>query len=1170
MSRARHHIYQAVFDIDFYSKEKNHELQEKISRLFNRQIANAIDELLSEYDPGDHTIRLEQLTLDTGSLLFDHVESELPARIVQALRHQLDRLDLKAGGTHTSSSYKVISAAASGLESIEHYLRTGTFRWQDHHVYNNPEDLFAELLQTRPADLLELLKKLGRNEHTRRRIAYQFSSEAIAGIIRLVEPAHARLIIDYMQGLEPVQQQVVKTEKIELKKATAYFVLTYLLVERGSRFNTRSFVRSLVKQMSAHYNTGYQELLLVLRQQAPSYLPASQRYSLPQVIQEIFVEDYTVTPVKETGIPAVDVAKTAGEDANAGLELPEAYLYYFLEKGYLPATVSFFSQQQLQSRLLQLITQRAPSLREFIQQANPVSLARNISRHFQPQAHALLRQLSTLPDQWISETRSVLLRIHGQAPFIALKGTQTAVRKIEEAIMYAALFSVRGHADQKTFMQLVLQYLHPAQWQNNRFKIKQALDREGLAAFSELIDTGTSANKASEPVPGDQALPGQDITTGSNTSTKDKRFEMLVHFLQYGKMPWWSHSGSRQEALAAWNKLIALKNQQLIRFMKAHISEQAVRKNILLLMGNDILLHREWPADRKEENTLQQDDWLIIKNKLNYTAYHALTEAYLLYSFLGKDTSREILWQQVEKIFMSHRVSRQAIYADLLQLRSLIPGLHTNMFFSMLHTSMAEKTGLGTQQATIRQTGREQDTWNDDKNPRTGKRFAGSPGADEEDKQTNEKKDPRQNDEVFHAEKKRLEAGAGAGDESLQAGQLQGAGKDDQILRSEEPFDAGDDAVDTTTHATDDPALAMDLESLLEYLQTGYVKLPAGTDAAALVNRITESLSLNKTTPALRELYAILKTPGARKRLLDTLQDHETENLLRQLFRSRFQWLEDSLHDLKSVFAIERIKTQVGISNTRLLEQTMLYLAGQRHGRVSVAEYVRFMMAHLFERHRDYVQFSSLLKISLFKKEVQVRTFLPALALDAARPEKKKPAATPKEKDAGKKPELVFIDNAGLVILWPFFGFYFQSLELIKENKFVSKDAASRAAYLLQYLATGLEEAHEHAMPLNKLLCHIPRARPLAAPITLSEQERTLSDELLTVAISRWEALKNTSIAGFRNSFLLRKGKLEWAEETVTLTVEPASYDMLIDKIPWTISTIKLPWLETPLHVKWR
>lgn len=1168
MSPARHHIYQAVFDIDFYSKEKNHELQDKISRLFNRQVVDAIDKLFSEYDPGDHTIRLERLTLDTGPLPFEQVESELPARIIQALRHELDRLDIKVNGSHTSSSYKVISTAAAGLQSMEHYLRTGTFLWQDHNVYNNPEDLFAELLRTRPADLLKLLKKLGRNEHIRRRITYQFSSEVIAAIIRLVEPAHARLIIDYMQSLEPVQQQVVKTEKAELKKATAYFVLTYLLVERGSRFNTRSFVRSLLKQMSAHYNTSYQELLLVFRQQAPLYLPSSRRYTLPQVIQDIFVEDYAIIPVKETGIPATDVAKINTEDPVDQPELPDDYIYYFLEKGYLPASVSFLSQQQLQQHLKRLITQHAVSFREFIRQANPVALTRHILRYFQPQAPLLLRQLNTFPDQWISEVQSALLRIHSQEPFIALKGIQTASQKIEEAVMHAVLLSARGHADKKTFMQLVIQYLHPAQWQNNSFRIKQALDREGLVVFSGIIDADTATGKAIEPAAGDNILPGQGLSKRNNTNAKDKRFEMLAYFLQHGKIPWWSHSGSRQEALAAWNKLIALKNQQLIRFVKAHISEQAVRKNILLLMGNDILLHREWPADRREENTLQQDDWLIIKNKLNYTAYHALTEAYLLYSFLGKDTSREILWQQVEKVFMSHRVSRQAIYAELLELRSLIPGLHTNMFFSMLHTYMAEKTGFGTRQATGHKTGKEQDARDGDGILRTGKQIAANTGADEADQQTGWKKDNWKSDEASPPGKKRFETDAD--EASLQEGQAWDAGKDDTVTHAEELLDAGvDDEMDLATPATNDPALSMDLEHLLEYLQTGDMKLPPGTDAAALVSRITESLSLNKTTPALRELYVILKTPGARKRLLALLQNHETESLLRQLFPGRFQWLEDSLHDLRSVFAVERIKVQFGVSNTRLLEQTMLYLAGQHHGTVSVAEYVRFMMTHLFEQHRDYVQFNSLLKISLLKKEVQTRTFLPALALNAARPEKKKPVA-PKEKEAGKKPELVFVDNAGLVILWPFFGFYFQNLELVKENKFVSKDAASRAAYLLQYLATGLEEAREHAMPLNKLLCHIPRARPLGAPITLSEQERTLSDELLTVAISRWEALKNTSIAGFRNSFLIRKGKLEWTEETVTLTVEPASFDMLIDKIPWTISTVKLPWLENPLHVKWR
>jgi hypothetical protein len=165
---------------------------------------------------------------------------------------------------------------------------------------------------------------------------------------------------------------------------------------------------------------------------------------------------------------------------------------------------------------------------------------------------------------------------------------------------------------------------------------------------------------------------------------------------------------------------------------------------------------------------------------------------------------------------------------------------------------------------------------------------------------------------------------------------------------------------------------------------------------------------------------------------------------------------------------------------------------------------------------------------------------------------------------------MTFVENAGLVLLWPFFSFYFQTLELTKDHKFISKEAASHAAYLLEYLVTGKEEGREHLMSLNKLLCNIPRRQPLAAPVTLTEREKKLSEELLTTAISRWDIIKNTSVEGLRESFLKRKGKIEWTEDKINLTVEPRAYDMLVDKIPWSISVIKLPWIEKALYVKWR
>ena len=62
----------------------------------------------------------------------------------------------------------------------------------------------------------------------------------------------------------------------------------------------------------------------------------------------------------------------------------------------------------------------------------------------------------------------------------------------------------------------------------------------------------------------------------------------------------------------------------------------------------------------------------------------------------------------------------------------------------------------------------------------------------------------------------------------------------------------------------------------------------------------------------------------------------------------------------------------------------------------------------------------------------------------------------------------------------------------------------------------------------------------------------------------------NTSVAGFRESFLQREGRLHLQNDAWQLLVEPRSFDMLLDQIPWSFATIKHPWMERVVYVEWR
>ncbi|WP_152681675.1 contractile injection system tape measure protein [Chromobacterium subtsugae] len=167
-----------------------------------------------------------------------------------------------------------------------------------------------------------------------------------------------------------------------------------------------------------------------------------------------------------------------------------------------------------------------------------------------------------------------------------------------------------------------------------------------------------------------------------------------------------------------------------------------------------------------------------------------------------------------------------------------------------------------------------------------------------------------------------------------------------------------------------------------------------------------------------------------------------------------------------------------------------------------------------------------------------------------------------------------YIGNAGLVLLANYSQRLFGMLKLWMDGIFVDEAAHSRAVRCLAYLADGHQEGREPEWVLPKLLCGMPLARPLSDEPELDEATRSLLDSLLAAVISHWQALGATTPEGLRQTFLRRDGKL--AQESGDagphwrLMVKPGPFDMLLDRLPWSYATIKLPWMQEPLYVDWR
>lgn len=174
----------------------------------------------------------------------------------------------------------------------------------------------------------------------------------------------------------------------------------------------------------------------------------------------------------------------------------------------------------------------------------------------------------------------------------------------------------------------------------------------------------------------------------------------------------------------------------------------------------------------------------------------------------------------------------------------------------------------------------------------------------------------------------------------------------------------------------------------------------------------------------------------------------------------------------------------------------------------------------------------------------------------------------PAAADAGAP---ITVGNAGLVLLAAYLPRLFAHLRLTGPDGFVDTAAAERAVHLTQWMADGIDApADEHALVLNKLLCGLPLHTPLGRDAAVEPAAREVATQLLQAVIAHWSALGRTSVAGLRETFLQREGRLQRREGGWQLQVAPRAFDMLLDRLPWSIAIIRLPWMEGAIHVEWR
>ena len=180
------------------------------------------------------------------------------------------------------------------------------------------------------------------------------------------------------------------------------------------------------------------------------------------------------------------------------------------------------------------------------------------------------------------------------------------------------------------------------------------------------------------------------------------------------------------------------------------------------------------------------------------------------------------------------------------------------------------------------------------------------------------------------------------------------------------------------------------------------------------------------------------------------------------------------------------------------------------------------------------------------------------------KPQKEKPKAVDPPVD-----EPLYIKNAGMVLLQPYYSRLFMALKMVNKGKFVNEEAQIRATHMLQYITTRQTETPENELVLNKIMCGLPLSTPVPMDVGLTEQELGTCDSLLQGAINNWSRMRTMTPDALRGTFLIREGSVKEEADRWKLKVEKGSFDMLLRTLPWGFTFVRYGWLPKFIAVEW-
>lgn len=256
-------VDEVLLSFKYPSRELASECNQKLDALLQSTIIPSLENSFKSVSSPGLRIEIDSLAIDLGKIAEREIDEGLGQRIYELLKEALlKKIKEKTGLPTEEISKKEGRNSNLVLLALESFLIKGYFpswvdsSWSLHSMLNG-------LFENSPNDLSGLLGRLIRkHESVRSRVAF-LDDHYFDTIVKLLIPEDAEWIIGFREAYLSVQKHRAKLNSPEkrLKKALNLFIITYIALDSGPRFNRMSFSDSFLKSIAAHHNLEFEFFL---------------------------------------------------------------------------------------------------------------------------------------------------------------------------------------------------------------------------------------------------------------------------------------------------------------------------------------------------------------------------------------------------------------------------------------------------------------------------------------------------------------------------------------------------------------------------------------------------------------------------------------------------------------------------------------------------------------------------------------------------------------------------------------------------------------------------------------------------------------------------------------------------------------------------------------------